>query len=183
MFSNLNLNRWTSSISAAAITVVGIFGSVSSPADAQTTCTRRTAGTTALSGAGVPTNVLTFARSNTPTGVTLTRLADIEQEGSTTIYELRGYRSNGCSVEVDVIRTTTLRLDEVEEQLASVIQLPQLVRNTLASRARGFTATLIERSTRPGGVVIYELEGTLNGQGREIDINADGTLISIQAAS
>ena len=183
MFSDSNLKRWTSSISAAAIAVVGVLGSISSPASAQpATCTRRVEGTTPLTG--IPANVLAFARRNTPTGVTLTRTADIERTATTTIYELRGYRSNGCSVEVDVIaRGAALTLDEVEEQLPSVTQLPQVVRNTLASRARGFRATLIERNSRPAGVVIYELEGTLNGQGREIDINSNGTLISIQAAS
>lgn len=183
MFSHINVSRWALSISASALTVAGIFGPAISPAVAQQgQCERRDQGLRSLQQ--VPANVLNFARRQAPNGNQLiTNLADVEREGGQTIYELRGFRPNGCSVEVDIIASNPPRLDEVEEQLPSVNALPQPVRQTLRSEVPNFQATLIERSIRPGGQVVYELEGRRNGQAIEVDINANGTNIQIQPAS
>lgn len=184
MFSNFNLSRLALSISVSVITVVGSLP-MTSPVNAQQAgCARRTAGTRPISS--VPASIRNFAQRFAPSNVRLTLLADVETEDGETIYELRGFQPNGCSVEVDVIsRPAPLRLDEVETQVPSLAQVPQAIRNAISSRVPGYTPTLIERSRRANGSVVFETEGRRRGQEIEVDAqvlpNGNVTLNIVQS--
>lgn len=146
-FSDLNLNRWTSSISAAAITLVGIFGPIASPVLAQNACNRTNAdfisGTDPLPNPIRPTGTIspipgiansvgfqTSARNaalatypNNATPNPLFTRFDVEDEGSAVgfVYEFRGRQPNGCQIEVDVRGRSPVggqyRVEEIEQQL------------------------------------------------------------------
>lgn len=205
MFSVISSNRWTRSISAAAITVVGIFGSIPSPAVAQTTCTTNiNTGTEPLPGP-VPARVRTAAQNAANAALNpdprLTRY-DIEDEDTGRVYELRGRQSNGCQVEIDVLAPN--RVEEIEVQLAALSGVPAAVRNRLNATlpASSFRVGFIERSQRPqppkavppltGIATFYEIEGTCTraianictaGQVVEATINSNGTTIETEVAS
>lgn len=181
MSSHSNLSLWKLSIYAAAIAAsAGIIGPIESPVEAQQApgLCQRVPGTNLST---VPAGVRQAAQ-NAAKGIKIVRVDDVEVEDGVTIYELGGLQKNGCNVEVDIFKSG--KLDEVEYQLPSLNQVPGVVRSALRSEVPGYKATLIEKSVRPGGVVVYETEGTFKGKAVEVDVNAKGTNVEIvQAAS
>lgn len=159
MSSVFKSNRWTSSISAAAITVVGILGSATSPAVAQTqnACNRSTAsfnsgtdplpspirptGTiSSISGISNSVRIQTAARNaalalypNSSTPNPLFTRYDTENEGAAVgiVYEFRGRQSNGCQLEVDVRQRNPVGTQYRVEEIEQ--QLPVGRQSTLSS--------------------------------------------------
>jgi len=88
------------------------------------------------------------------------------------VYEFAGTGSDGMDYEIDVMEDGSI--EEVEKQIA-MEALPAEVTTALEAEMAGFTPEYIEESTRPEGVVVYEFEGTHEGQTIDAEINADGT--------
>lgn len=185
MVSALNLNRCTSLVSAAALTVVGTFGSIISPVEAQQQprCTPQ-ASLTGTPISQAPTALRTAAQTvATRRSVTLT----IFSVGSDRVYEFAGRQSNGCLLEIDVFGSgqNSGRIQEIETQRPTLTQVPQAVRTLLNRREPGLRVAFIEQSERPqvsGSVAtFYEIEGTRrNGTNIEATINQAGTTIEVQ---
>lgn len=98
--------------------------------------------------------------------------ANMDEDEGTATYELSGKMSSGMAIEVDVLADGTV--EEIEEQIDSGA-LPTEVKAALDKEMAGFAPTMIEKSTRPDGTVIYEFEGTHDGKDIDAEINADGT--------
>lgn len=96
--------------------------------------------------------------------------ATVQMDGEE--YEFGGTMASGMMLEVDVLADGTVM--EIEEQIA-VETLPAEVAAALAANLAGFVPTFVEKSTRDGGVVVYEFEGTVDGKEIDAEINADGT--------
>jgi hypothetical protein len=176
MSSHSNLRLWRLSIYAAAVAAAaGIIGPIEPPAVAQPGLCERASGT---SLAKVPPNVVKAAQKYAG-NIKIKQLNGISTSNGA--YELGGVQKNGCGVEVDVFKSG--KLDEVEFQLPSLNNLPGVVRSALNSEVPGYKVTLIERSVRPGGVVLYETEGTQKGKAIEVDVNANGTNVEISNPS
>lgn len=75
-------------------------------------------------------------------------------------------------LEVDVLEDGTM--EKVEEQIEKSA-LPEAVTKTLAEKLPKFEPTMVEKSTRPNNVVIYEFEGTHDGKEIDAEINSDGS--------
>ena len=99
----------------------------------------------------------------------------IDDDEGTRTYEFAGKTAEGLGFEVDVLEDGTV--EEVEEEI-SADELPQAVQDALAADASDMQPTLIEKSTRDSGIV-YELEGTLDGNEVDAEINEDGTGLTI----
>jgi hypothetical protein len=106
-------------------------------------------------------------------GITATfdTVAMDDDEGTMT-YELSGTMEDGMMVEVDVLEDGTF--EELEREI-SMEALPTEVTTALEAELPGFAPAMIEESTRPDGVVIYEFEGSHQGQEIDAEIQADGT--------
>lgn len=175
MSTNSKLNFWKLSISLAFMTTAaGIVGPISSPVVAQPGLCEAVSGS---SLAKVPASVKTAA-AKAVGSLKVTQLNDVEVEDGVKIYELGGKQKNGCPFEVDIIAPGTL--DEVEYQLPSV---PGVIQSAIKSQVPGFKATSVEKSVRPGGVVVYEVEGVKGGVEYEVDVNANGTNVTVTKAS
>lgn len=88
------------------------------------------------------------------------------------VYEFAGTGSDGMGYEVDVMEDGTI--EEVEKQV-SMDALPAEVTAALEAEMAGFTPDYIEESTRTDGTVMYEFEGTHDGQAIDAEMAADGT--------
>ena len=102
---------------------------------------------------------------------TLDTVATDDDEGTMT-YELSGTMEDGMTVEVDVLEDGTF--EELEREIAMDALPPEVVA-ALEQELPGFQPTTLEESTRPDGAVIYEFEGTHEGQEIDAEIQADGT--------
>lgn len=96
----------------------------------------------------------------------------LDDDEGTMTYEMSGMMEDGMKVEVDVLEDGTV--EELEREIA-IDALPAEVAATLEAELPGFAPTMIEESTRPDGVVIYEFEGTHEGVEIDAEIAADGT--------
>jgi len=67
--------------------------------------------------------------------------------------------------------------DEDDEELVSIDQVPAAVKATILKEAQGGTIKEIERENEDGRI-IYEAEVIIDGQEVEIEVAADGTLLS-----
>jgi uncharacterized membrane protein YkoI len=67
--------------------------------------------------------------------------------------------------------------DDEDEQEVSIEQVPAAVKATILEEAQGGTIKEIERETEDGKT-IYEAEVIINGEEVEIEVAADGTLLS-----
>lgn len=169
MSSNSKLNFWKLSISLAFMTTAaGIVGPISSPAAAQPGLCEAVSGSSLK---GVPASVLKAAQK-AASPLKVTQLNGVEVEDGIKIYELGGKQKNGCPFEVDIIAPG--KLDEVESQLSSV---PGNVNSVLKSQVPGYKVNLVEKSVRPGGVVVYETEGVIKGVGYEVDVQLEPKII------
>ncbi len=88
------------------------------------------------------------------------------------VYEFAGTGSDGMGYEVDVMEDGTV--EEIERQIEASA-LPAEVAAALEAEMAGFTPDYVEESTRADGAVVYEFEGTHEGQAVDAEINADGT--------
>lgn len=88
------------------------------------------------------------------------------------VYEFAGTGSDGLGFEVDVMEDGTI--EEIEKQI-TVDALPAEVSAALEAELAGFVPDYVEESTREGGAVVYEFEGTHEGAAIDAEINADGT--------
>lgn len=116
----------------------------------------------------VPEAAMTAAQENAPEGIT--EFESVQLDGET--YEFAATKEDGTAVEVDVMADGTL--DEIEEEVA-MEAVPQPVAATLDAEAAGLQPTMIEKSTRADGAIVYEFEGQLDGQEVDIEINEDGS--------
>ena len=119
-----------------------------------------------------PAHVKDAAMAAVPGGE-LTGLS-IDDDGGVKVYEFEAVTSDGDEVEIDVLEDGSV--EEIEQEIA-LADAPPGVLATLEETAPGFQAEEIERSTRPGGVVVYEFEGDHNGREAELEIDADGRLL------
>ena len=120
--------------------------------------------------ADVPAAAMEAAKANAK-GVTFDKVMMDNDEGTAT-YEFSGKMTNGMMLEVDVLEDGTV--EEIEEQIEASA-LPAEVTATLEKELAGFVPTMVEMSTREGGMVVYEFTGTVDGKDIDAEINADGT--------
>ncbi|MEM6852138.1 MAG: PepSY domain-containing protein [Pseudomonadota bacterium] len=101
----------------------------------------------------------------------------VEVEDGVTTYEFSGETEDGDRVEVDVVADWAVT--EIEEEI-DVADIPAEVIAAVSVEIEGFEPTGAEKSTRPDGAVVYELEG-LNAEGVEVDIEvqADGESVIV----
>ena len=178
MSSHSNLSLWKLSICAAVVaSAAGIIGPIKSPAVAQPGLCESVSGSSLK---GVPASVVKAAQKAAGS-LKVVQLNDVEVEDGVKIYELGGVQKNKCPFEVDIIAPG--KLDEVEYQTSSLSQLPGVARSALNSEVPGYKVTLIEKSVRPGGAVVYETQGTYKGKAVEVDVNANGTNVEVSSAS
>ncbi len=105
-------------------------------------------------------------------GVAFDEVQMDDDEGTET-YEFSGTMEGGMMLEVDVLADGTV--EEIERQIA-IEDVPEAVMTTLNAELPGFEPSFIEESTREGGAtVVYEFEGTFEGEEIDAEINADGT--------
>jgi hypothetical protein len=115
----------------------------------------------------VPSTVMDAANTANTAGVTFDAVA--MDEG---VYEFSGTMESGMGYEVDVMEDGTI--EEVEEQIEAS-ELPEAVSDALDTNLAGFTPDYVERSTRADGAIVYEFEGTHEGQTIDAEINEDGS--------
>lgn len=88
------------------------------------------------------------------------------------VYEFSGTMDDGMGYEIDV--TEAGSVEEVEKEIA-LDALPEPVAAALEAELAGFVPDYVEESTRAGGAVVYEFEGTHEGAAIDAEIAADGT--------
>ena len=115
----------------------------------------------------VPAAVMDAATAANAMGVTFDAVA--MDEG---VYEFSGTMDGGMGYEVDVMEDGTI--EEVEEQI-DASALPEAVTAALETNLAGFTPDYVERSIRADGAIVYEFEGTHEGQTIDAEINEDGS--------
>lgn len=115
----------------------------------------------------VPAAVMDAANAANTMGVTFDAVA--MDEG---VYEFSGTMESGMGYEVDVMEDGTV--EELEEQIDAA-DLPEAVTAALETNLAGFTPDYVERSTRTDGAIVYEFEGTHEGQAIDAEINEDGS--------
>lgn len=181
MFFKTKLSRLALSSLAAASTLVsvGIFSSLTSPVAAQVNqCVGIEPDADVTPITEIPAAEQPFLqlaqRELQARGINAQiQSFNTEQEDVGTIYEFQALGPDGCGIEVDIIG-----LDELEREILSATLQQEAPLVAQALTAQGITPTFIERSDRPGGVVVYEIEGTnAQGQAVEAEFNPDGTLI------
>ena len=118
----------------------------------------------------VPEAAMKMAMENAM-GVTFDK-AQVDDDEGTKTYELSGKMASGMMLEVDVLADGTL--EEVEEQIA-MDAVPAEVTATLNKEMQGFVPSMIEKSSRKDGLVVYEFEGKSADKEVDVEINADGT--------
>ena len=119
----------------------------------------------------VPEAAMTAAQENAM-GVEFDSV-QIDPDNETETYEFSGAKEDGMMLEVDVLADGTV--EEIEEEI-TMEEVPQAVSATLDSEASGLEPSFIEKSTREdGATIVYEFEGTLDGQEVDIEINEDGS--------
>ena len=125
----------------------------------------------AISMDEVPEAAMTAAQENAM-GVEFESV-QIDPDNETETYEFSGTKEDGMMLEVDVLADGTI--EEIEEEIA-MEALPQAVSATLDAEAAGLEPSFVEKSTRDdGATIVYELEGTLDGQEVDVEINEDGS--------
>ena len=115
----------------------------------------------------VPTTVMEAATAANTMGVTFDAVA--MDEG---VYEFSGTMEGGMGYEVDVMEDGTI--EEVEEQIEAS-DLPEAVTAALETNLAGFTPDYVERSTHADGSIVYEFEGTHEGQTIDAEFYEDGS--------
>ncbi|KGJ03008.1 PepSY domain-containing protein [Paracoccus sphaerophysae] len=118
----------------------------------------------------VPAAAMEAAQKAAP-GVTFESVSMDDDEGTDT-YELVGKLASGKTVEVDVLADGTI--EEVEEEIDAAA-VPAEVKATLDKELAGFAPTMVEKSTRPQGKIVYEFEGSFEGKEIDAEIDADGS--------
>lgn len=63
-----------------------------------------------------------------------------------------------------------------EHQKVTLADLPPAAQDSLKREAKGGDIEEIRKETKKDGTVIYEAEIVKNGKGRDINVNADGTV-------
>lgn len=122
---------------------------------------------TAMTMDQVPANIMEAATAANTFG---TEFASVAMDG--TVYEFAGTGSDGMGYEVDVLEDGSV--EEVERQIAPEA-LPAPVAAALEAEMAGFVPDYVEESTRADGSIVYEFEGTHEGQAIDAEIAADGT--------
>lgn len=125
-----------------------------------------------------PATVKAAAMAAVPGGE-LTELS-IDEDDGVKVYEFDAVTADGDAVEIDVLEDGTV--EEIEQEIA-LADVPPGVLAKLEETAPGFQAEEIERSSRPGGVEIYEFEGEHDGQEAELEIDADGQLLIFELSA
>lgn len=98
--------------------------------------------------------------------------ANLDRDNGTDTFELSGVDANGKKFEVDATANGTI--EEVEEQI-TVEDLPEAVATAMEVNMNGVTPTLVERSTRDGGqVIFYEFEAEVDGKPVNAEVGEDG---------
>ncbi len=186
MFSTSRFNRLALSVSTVAFTVVGNFSPLNSAVLDRAACRRGD-----IVGASVTSAPATERAAADRAAVAYSN-PDVRLNAPPARFERQtsgGVRTvefaneiaadNFCNLEVDVLAGTN-RIEEIEEQLPSLAQLPAPVRSRLQQELPNYTVTFIEKSTRPGNravpplqpnTVVYEIEGTCNGINRPYCVN------------
>ena len=119
----------------------------------------------------VPQAAMTAAQENSM-GVEFDQV-QIDPDNDTETYEFSGTMESGKSLEVDVLADGTV--EEIEEEI-DMEAVPQPVSATLDAEVPGMEPSFIEKSTRDdGATVVYEFEGTLDGQEVDVEVNEDGS--------
>ena len=72
-------------------------------------------------------------------------------------------------------RTTVAEENEQEEKIG-LDKVPAEVKAAAEKAVPGFTATEAEKETKKG-VVVYELDGTVNGKKYEVKVDANGAVL------
>jgi uncharacterized membrane protein YkoI len=102
-----------------------------------------------------------------------------------TTYEVELIK-DGKEIEIEVAADGTILKEKVEdkdddddedEEQVSIDEVPAAVKATILKEAQGGTIKEIERETEDGKTV-YEAEVIINGEEVEIEVAADGTLLS-----
>lgn len=121
----------------------------------------------------VPEAAMQAALDNAPGGQTEFDSVAIDPDDDTETYEFAGTMENGMGFEVDVLADGTV--EEIEEEI-TMEEVPEEVTAALEENATGFEPSYIERSTREDGeMIVYEMEGMMDGQEVDIEINEDGS--------
>ena len=119
----------------------------------------------------VPEAAMTAAQENAM-GVEFENV-QIDPDNETETFEFAGTKEDGMSLEVDVLADGTI--EEIEEEI-TMEQVPQAVSATLDAEVSGMEPSFIEKSTREdGSLIVYEFEGTLDGQEVDVEVNEDGS--------
>lgn len=167
MFSIFKFNRRTLSVSVAAMTAAGTFTPINlltSPVGAQSAVCNGSSGrpfsqapaefrnegrdaANAATSPDVPLRVFNTERETLRSG---------GRNFAVTIFEFNGTQSNGCQLEVDVLRnpqTGQVVTQEIEFELRNRSFLPAVVNRRLDQAPLGsrFNEDLFERSFRPSG--------------------------------
>ena len=97
----------------------------------------------------------------------------IDTDGGAETYEFSGTKDDGMMLEVDVLADGTV--EEIEEEVA-IDAVPEAVRATLDAEVPGMEPSFVEKSTREDGAqIVYEFEGTHDGQEVDVEVNEDGS--------
>lgn len=178
MFSISRFNRLALSVSTVAFTVVGNFSPLNSAVLDRAACRQGDVVGTSVTSAPATERTaaqkasVAYFNPDVPLNVPPARF---ERQTSGTVRTVEFANEiaadNFCNLEVDVLAGTN-RIEEIEEQLPSLGQLPAAVRSRLQQELPNYTVTFVEKSTRPGNrpvppltpnTVVYEIEGTCNG--------------------
>ena len=102
---------------------------------------------------------------------------DVEVEDGFITLEFIGQHADGHMVEVDVASGWFVL--EVEDVI-TMEEVPEAVRETLALQMGDFIPNSVERSRRGDSVVIYEFEGVdENGRAIDIEVQAEGESVIV----
>ncbi|WP_168217466.1 PepSY domain-containing protein [Paracoccus liaowanqingii] len=122
----------------------------------------------------VPQTVMEAAQSEAETRNVTLESVQMDSDQGTETYELSGTMENGMMFEIDVLEDGTV--EEIEEEV-EMSAVPEEVSAALEENLPGFQPDFIEKSTRPAddGRVVYEFEGSHDGNDVDVEINEDGT--------
>ena len=129
----------------------------------------------------VDDQALAIARSAAPGVRFITANVEFAERGMD-VLELGGVTAAGVNVEVDLVRAGSIwRIDEVEREV-SWRQVPFDVKVILSVFfMEEWRPDVIERSERPDGLVVYELEGKdAAGETLEMSITETGDVVTIE---
>ncbi|MEL6686246.1 MAG: hypothetical protein AAFP97_01340 [Pseudomonadota bacterium] len=141
--------------------------------------TAQTLDNTQIDRADVPDSVWTTARSIAPTAAFIE--FGVEWEGDLKTYELGAFDADGLHLELDILPDGTLQEIEWETPLSEV-QTPVIVEFRM--HYPGATMTYVERSIRPNGYTVYEIQGTdVDGSAVDFEVMDNGRRLLVLAGS